>query len=501
MLRRLLDSPRTYFVAAGLLLVAGVASQFEVNLPSRPKGGLAELEELRTRDDVNVVFILVDTLRADRLSAYGHERVTSPILDSVARTGVRFAHVQSQSSWTKASMASLWSGLYPRRIGVTRFDHSLSETATLPAEILRDAGFRTAGIYRNGWVDANFGFGQGFEIYLSPRPSATPLRMERGAGPSAAQLQGSDVDATHAAREFLRSHGHERFFLYLHYMDVHQYLYAEESGLFGTDIRDVYDNAIHWTDRNVSAVLAELDSRDLLDRTLVVIAADHGEQFYEHGGEGHAQNLYREVTETPWILVLPFRLDPGVVIEQPAQNVDVWPTVLDLLGFEFPGETDGRSMVPLIRAALGGPPPPEELLERRSFAELDRFWGKADMERIEFVSVVDGPYHLVEHFAKEPRVELYDRLTDPTEQRDVSRAHPDLVESLRESASAYRAHERIWDSPLVELDEMRIGQLRALGYVIEPGKTPKLPSKGGEKPDGNGEGDGHEDASEGAAHP
>ncbi|MGH7337529.1 MAG: sulfatase-like hydrolase/transferase, partial [Myxococcota bacterium] len=112
-----------------------------------------------------MLFVLIDTLRADRLRTYGYPRPTSPIFDVLAAAGVRFAHHTAQSSWTKCSMASLWTALHPARTGVTRFEHVLSPEARLPAEIFREAGFHTAGIWRNGWVEGYFGFDQGFEVY------------------------------------------------------------------------------------------------------------------------------------------------------------------------------------------------------------------------------------------------------------------------------------------------------------------------------------------------
>ena len=190
MLRRLLDSPRTYYLLAGILLVVAVLSQFEIRLPSRPQGGEAELAALRTRDDVNLIFILVDTLRADRLHAYGYARETSPWMDEMARTGVRFDRVLSQSSWTKTSMASLMTATYPVRNGILRLGHGMPEEAPLPAERLREAGFRTAGIFRNGWVAPNFGFGQGFQSYIRPLARRlTPGRQAEPAPPRAAQGQ------------------------------------------------------------------------------------------------------------------------------------------------------------------------------------------------------------------------------------------------------------------------------------------------------------------------
>jgi arylsulfatase A-like enzyme len=122
------------------------------------------------REDLNVLFLVIDTLRADRLGMYGYSRDTSPKFDRWASTGVRFDRHLAQSSWTKASMASLWTSLYPMRTGVTRYDDVLAEEAVMAAERFSDAGFRTIGIYRNGWVAPTFGFDQGFDVYThAPR--------------------------------------------------------------------------------------------------------------------------------------------------------------------------------------------------------------------------------------------------------------------------------------------------------------------------------------------
>jgi arylsulfatase A-like enzyme len=365
-------------------------------------------------------------------------------------------------------MASLWTGRYPRRTGVTRFPDAVPDEAVLPAERLREAGFKTGGIFRNGWVEANFGFDQGFDLYIRPQASRTPARFERK-GPSVSVLEGTDRDATDSAMQFMRSNAKERFFLYVHYMDVHQYLYALESALFGADIRGAYDNAIHWTDRNVSALLATLDELEIADRTLVVVASDHGEGFYEHGLEGHARTLYREVTETPWILIPPVRLDPGIVVEEPVQNVDVWPTLLDLLGVPPLPDTDGRSVVPLMLAAGGVEPPSgtEDLRGRPAFSELDQTWGQALMEPRPLVAVVQDGYRLVRSMGDRDETELYDRANDPKEQRNVADREPERTAALRAQVEGYmNRKDGAFVAPQVEVDEMRQGQLRALGYMI-----------------------------------
>ncbi|MHA7839354.1 MAG: sulfatase-like hydrolase/transferase, partial [bacterium] len=175
-----------------VLFVSGYLSIEITNADPRPRGTVYDIEALRRRDDVNVLFVLTDTLRAHRLSTYGYERETSPTFDYTAATGLRFARHLAQSSWTKCSMASLWTGLYPQRTGVLRSSHGIPEQAVTPAELFRESGFRTAGIWRNGWVDPSFGFGQGFEVYKRPR--ATRIGPNIRIQNPHIKLEGTDTD-------------------------------------------------------------------------------------------------------------------------------------------------------------------------------------------------------------------------------------------------------------------------------------------------------------------
>ena len=150
-----------WLVAGSLMLLAYASTFVEMRSGDpRPIGSSQQILALAKRADTNLLFILIDTLRADRLGCYGYSRDTSPTLDYMASTGVRFARQLAQSSWTKCSMASLWTGLNPIRTGIVRSQHAAPPEATLPAEILRAEGFRTAGLWRNGWVAPNFGFGR-----------------------------------------------------------------------------------------------------------------------------------------------------------------------------------------------------------------------------------------------------------------------------------------------------------------------------------------------------
>src|SRR5215510_14918946 len=141
---RLFHARWPWFAAAALLAAIYLATLIDVRRGDpRPLGAPEDIERLSQRKDLNVLFILIDTMRADRLSAWGYSRETTPVIDQLAASGVRFARQLSQSSWTKCSMASLWTSLYPQRTGVLRSQQVLSDEAKLPAEILHDAGFRT----------------------------------------------------------------------------------------------------------------------------------------------------------------------------------------------------------------------------------------------------------------------------------------------------------------------------------------------------------------------
>jgi arylsulfatase A-like enzyme len=464
MSRRLLTRRSFFIVAAIVLIVVGVALQLDVRTNPRPVGGAEEIAALKARDDFNLLFVLVDTLRADRLSAYGYDRETSPNIDALAATGVRFAEHLSQSSWTKCSMASLWTGSYPARTGVTRSPQVISENARMPAEILKDAGFRTYAIWRNGWIRPAFGFSQGFEVYHSPRASPVPASVRRER-PSASVV-GTDQDTVHSALEFLRTQGDERWFLYLHLMDVHQYVYDVDSALFGTTYSDIYDNSIRWTDRVLGSLIDQLDARGLRENTLIVLAADHGEAFGEHGREGHARDVYGEVTTTPLIVSFPFRLEPGVVVETPTENVDLWPTLLDLLGLPPLDEADGRSRLPDILAAVRGTPAPAH--EGPRFAHIDQTWGRSEREPRPMVSVSEGSYRLVRPEGGAPGA-LFDRSTDPAEQVDLAQERPEVLERMTKLVDDYLEQPpATWSGgPDVEIDPKELEQLRALGYQVE----------------------------------
>jgi arylsulfatase A-like enzyme len=338
----------------------------------------------------NVLLISIDSLRADRLGCYGHDRDTSPTLDRLAAEGVRFANAQTPSSWTLPAHATLLSGAAQARHGATTADGSVAADVPLLAEMLRERGVHTAGFYSGPFLHPAFGFDRGFDAYVAcqePETAAQPS-AERALDRSHQDTTNPLVEA--AVRRWAESPPATPFFAFVHLWDVHyDYIpparYVEmfdpeyrgridgrdiiEAG-FPLDIapRDLahllarYDGEIRWTDDTIATMLRVLETAGLLDDTLVVVTADHGDEFLEHGDKGHQKTLYEEVTRVPLIFWAARGLPAGRVVETPVTLADVVPTVLDVLGMTPPPGLAGRSLVPLWRGETTQHPPVTGLL-------------------------------------------------------------------------------------------------------------------------------------------
>ena len=283
---------------------------------------------------------------------------------------------------------------------------------------------------------------------------------------------GTDESVIEAAIEFLRLSGQQRWFLYLHLMDLHEYIYDEESALFGSTYSDIYDNSIRWTD-GVDRASARVASPSCgqLEKTLIVVASDHGEAFLERGFEGHAREVYRETTEVPFLLSFPFRLEPGVVVETRTQNVDVWPTILDLLGLEPPDGIDGRSLAARDPGERTRRSRPVDGRRHGDRATSTRPGGSGTASRWPTVAVVEDEFRYV----RVPRATG----GPPVEQLfDATRRPARAARSGRRAAGDARAAESGWrtlpekkppwgETPTREIDELELNLLRALGYKIQ----------------------------------
>ena len=200
-----------------------------------------------------------------------------------------------------------------------------------------------------------------------------------------------------------------------------------------------------------------------------MIASDHGEAFGEHGVEGHAQNLYQEAVRVPIILSLPFQVDGGLVVEPLVRNVDIWPTILDLVGLPALEDTDGISLVPVMLAAARG----ESATVPPSYAYLDTVWGQIDLPPSPLVGIQrDAQRLLYNHTKPDETLQVFDLAADPSERRNLRRKPPEWSAELRPQLDASFGGKAPWgDGKRVDIDEMELNQLRALGYVVGEGQV------------------------------
>jgi len=443
MLRDPIAAARVCLVAIGLLaLLPGC----EKPTPARElRAAMAEIER------PNVVLIVVDMLRADRTTPYGCEIDTTPELQRWAERGVLFERARAQSSWTKVSMASLFTSLWPRSHGVRASTDGLGEGARTLADVLSEAGYRTYGVQSNGWLDQSFGFQQGFDRYVFPQGNKQDANLGKASHwPHAERIY-------QEAERLLDAHSAgEPFFLYLHFMDVHEYAAPPEFRIHRGGIEATYLAAIRWVDSVVARVRQKLERDGLSDSTVMIFASDHGEAFGENRRHGHAFNVHTPVLHVPLVIRTPFPIEPLRVPTQ-VRNIDIAPTVLELIGVPIPGEFEGESLLPLIEADAPVP-------DRTVFADL----GEPILtDAIEQVSVNDGAWSMARNLDPEGREFLFEWELDPMEDANLIDLEPAQAERLRAVLDAHLAVEAREGTHVedVSIDPGIAAALRAVGYL------------------------------------
>lgn len=417
------------FLAAGMLLAAG---------------GTAAFLSLRgSRTPPNLLLITIDTLRADRLGSYGHAGAATPNLDGLAARGVRFPTAVAHAPLTAPSHASILSSLTPLRHGVRdNGRHALPPAVVTVAESLRAAGYATAAFVSGFPLDHRFGFDRGFDTYDDHLPRGDDPRR------SAYVERRGDL-TTDAALRFVESRAtnyHQPWFLWVHYFDPHS-PYAAPGAVGARFAASPYDGEVAFTDEQVGRLLQSLHGLGMLDRTVVLATADHGESLGEHGEDTHGVFVYDATLRVPWIMAGP-RLphaEPSVV----ARGIDVAPTLLELAGVAAPEGWEGRSLLPAAQGkALADAPTYVESL----FAQLNLGWAPLHGWRTSRLKLIDAP-----------RPELFQLDTDPAERTDRLRERPHDVTRLRRELQAALAQART--SQAAPADAAAAERLGALGYI------------------------------------
>ena len=438
---------------------------------------------------IPVVLVVVDTLRADHLSLYGYTPRTSPMLEKWGGRSAVFERAYATSPWTLPSFASIYTGMLPSRhsagylvpaggddrhsapVGMKihgktrRFARLDSEVPTL-AEILRDAGYATAALVNNPFLNSRFGIARGFDAYDHDEGSDGRSRR---------------ADAmVDRALSWIDAHSDGPFFLLLHLFDPHMnydapqpirgrftakwangftlpvmhtdWLRRNASKLAGAArnfIAAAYDEEVAFVDAEVGRFFSGLEKRGLADEGLVFLTADHGEELFDHESFGHGHTMFEEQLRVPLTV-----FGKGVAAarhRKPVSIVDITPTILDALGIQTPVEMDGLSLWRVVKDGVE-PPARSIVAERRGIGPEQKV-------------VIQWPYKLTAEAAG-GSARLYDLVQDPRETKELSASNPKVVSLLREQLHRrYKLDAGNESREAAELEATTIDALRELGYV------------------------------------
>jgi choline-sulfatase len=422
----------------------------------------------------NVVIIVIDAARQDHFGVYGYGRNTTPFIDAFAGNSFVFDEAVSQATWTTPSVASLFTGLYPSRHGVDLNNQagaggagaSIPESLGTLAEDFRGRSYRTVGIVRNAHLSDEFNFGKGFDWY---------------------DMASSDKELTEKMTGFIDSGDAQgRFFAYLHLFGTHMpyktpqeyaamfmeqgyspvntstqrqrdYLKMSLNGSQLAYVISQYDGKLAYTDGFVESIIMRLRERGLLERTIVVVTADHGEDFLDHPGLfGHGWEPYETQIRVPLIIWDPASSAPSRITSQ-ARTVDIMPTLIDLSGGSVPEGLDGVSLRP---ALLG------QDMRLAAYSEM-QFRG----DPYRALAVRLGGWKLICNLAQDDSLtncRLFDIVHDPLER--TPQAGPEglekgMEEQLREYYETNIRLRPAGSGRMVGLSNGTIEELMALGYL------------------------------------
>jgi arylsulfatase A-like enzyme len=413
----------------------------------------------------NVILISLDTLRADYVGATKAGRKLTPNLDSFRARGAVFTNAMTTYPSTTGSHMSLFTGVYPATHETTHARKKLPPEIPTIAQSLAPLGYATAAVTENAMLNATSGFLRGFDSYK--------------------EQSGDDVWSTDGAIRstfddglaWLDVHGRERFFLFLHTYQVHfPYTPPQQHNHFRRELKgklpeDPFERQKIWSesgyageviyaDKEIGRLLRILEERSLLENTILIITADHGEEFGEHGEIGHAETLYAEVLNIPMSIHFPDRVRAGSRIEAPVSLVDILPTVFELAGLP-PQNSEGQSLVPLLE---GGRLPGQRAVYAQNFGKRGQLWAaRTDTRKFIF------------HGNQKTPTEVFDLETDPGENNALNSgllategerwiaAYKKIVIAAMTRRMEKRAAET--ETPERRLDEGVVNKLRALGYM------------------------------------
>ncbi|MBF0331188.1 MAG: sulfatase [Candidatus Omnitrophica bacterium] len=410
-------------------------------------GCSGSLAKPRDGNGWNVIIILVDAMRFDHLGCYGYKKNTSPNMDRISQEGLVFENAISQGASTKAAVAAMFTSRYLKRFDSKPINYALPSSALTLAEVLLAHGYTTQGIYDNGMVHKGTGFEQGFEGYTAVGP---------------------DRDKTSYALNWIERNSQKKFFMYIHYMAPHAdydppegYKEKFRSGYNGkidfkgkhqeffngtvlsaedvTELRARYDGEINYIDDEVGRLEGYLREKGLLEKTVLVIMADHGEALAENGVVGHGWPL-NSVVQVPLIVRLPGGHHPQRV-NQVVESIDIAPSLLAQLNMAVPLSFRGVNVFDV-----------ERVKEKRAFSQAKTSW----------VLIRDGAF-MFKTNGKDGF--LYDLKADPFEHTDIAGNSPGQMKDLMSAYHAFQARRDGLEMEYRPADADTKERLKALGYL------------------------------------
>lgn len=433
-----------------------------------------------------VILLVIDTLRADRLSQYGYELETSPALEDLASHSTVFSNCYSNASWTRPSMTTLLTGLHPIKHSVTR-KTSLSQEAVTLAESLKKAGMETVGVSLNPNVSRKTGLNQGFDVFEEMLGNKTMaykdikemfrlVRMWYYGGPKDSyflfmlpmNVHGPYKVPKKRRKDLLgrKPVGGFKYFGPVMKDIMKKGKTAEARGQVTPEmlqsLREKYATAVRYSTDRVGKFFEFLKERGYYDEALIIVTADHGEELFDHGGFSHGFTLYDELLHVPLFVKKPFQ-KKGHVVDDRVALADVYPTIMDVLGLEPPGDLDGVSFADLLDGKARG----DDDAKKREAEVFTVAWPGRCVGQ----AVLDWPWKLIQLETNYEGVEnatyLFNLEVDPDEIKNQADTHPDLVKKLSElmkkRVSSYGTGGSY--SSDTKMDDDMKERLKALGYL------------------------------------
>lgn len=409
-----------------------------------PLSGMGDEQEA---GGMNLLIITLDTMRADRIGAYGYEKARTPHLDNLAKTGILFADCYSPVPVTLPSHCSLFTGVYPLSHRVRdNGTFILSDAETTLAEILKERDFETYAVVASFVLLAKFGLNQGFSVYDDSLSAGELLHN---------YYSEITADAVYAKfKRWFTDRREKKFFAWVHFYDPHApYTPPEDYRAGGSGLSDMYDGEVAFADAYVGKIIQDLKDKKELDNTLIIIAGDHGEAFGEHREYGHSVFCYQENLKVPLIFCNSRLFPEAFQVEDRVNLIDILPTLLEMYGMAVPASVQGESLVRLLDG--------KKEKGKRAFY-IESMYGKESLGWAPLTGIIDGSYKYISL----PEPELYDLGKDSQEKNNLYSTRRDVAQALDKKLKDFMLNYSSSEgTSRRRLSQEDLKRLESLGYL------------------------------------